>query len=173
MTSTELKELVKKHFSLVEAPTKFADENTPRTEAEEEGYKDGMEDMLEDVKEAIASVKEEMADLPVDDVDAVEEEAEEPKEVVEMEATEPGVTMEDVVKAIGDIVSTEMAKMEEKYNALAKRFEEVSMEPAAEKTILAPKDGTAKVETFKKFSVENAANAKQIQMALQSIKNKK
>jgi len=173
MTSTELKELVKKHFSLVEAPTKFADENTPRTEAEEEGYKDGMEVMLEDVKEAIASVKEEMAELPVEDVNAVEEEAEEPKEVVEMEAAEPGVTMEDVVKAIGDIVSTEMAKMEEKYTALAKRFEEVSMEPAAEKTILTPNDGNVKVETFKKFSVKNAANAKQIEMAFTLIKNKK
>ena len=170
MTTTELKDLVKRHFSLVEAPIEFADENTPRTEAEEEGYKDGEDDILEDIKEAVASVKEGMA---TEDVNAVEEEAEEPKEEVEMEAAEPGVTMEDVVKAIGDIVSTEMAKMDEKYNALAKRFEEVSMEPAAEKTILTPNDGTAKVETFKKFSVKNAANAKQIEMALSLIKNKK
>ena len=170
MTTTELKDLVKRHFSLVEAPIEFADENTPRTEAEEEGYKDGEDDILEDIKEAVASVKEGMA---TEDVNAVEEEAEEPKEEVEMEAAEPGVTMEDVVKAIGDIVSTEMAKMDEKYNALAKRFEEVSMEPAAEKTILTPNDGTAKVETFKKFSVKNAANAKQMEMALQLIKNKK
>ena len=170
MTTTELKDLVKRHFSLVEAPIEFADENTPRTEAEEEGYKDGEDDILEDIKEAVASVKEGMA---TEDVNAVEEEAEEPKEEVEMEAAEPGVTMEDVVKAIGDIVSTEMAKVNEKYDALAKRFEEVSMEPAAEKTILTPNDGTAKVETFKKFSVKNAANAKQMEMALQLIKNKK
>lgn len=170
MTHSELKELVKKHFSLVEAPSKFAEE-TPRTAAEEEGYKDGMLDAIEDVKEAIAEVeKQDMAEEVVDAVEKEAETAKEEMEEVEIEVgeEEPAVTMEDVVKAVAEIVGTEMAKMEEKYAALAKRFEEVAMEPAAEKTIPSPTD--SKVE---KFNVAKAANSKQIEMALNLIKNKK
>lgn len=171
MTHSELKELVKAHFSLVDAPSKFAEE-TPRTAAEEEGYKDGMEDAIEDIKEAISEVeKQDMAEeMPVEDVNAVEEEAEEAKEEMEEVEVElePAVSMEDVVKAISEIVGEEMKKMEEKYNALAAKFETVAMEPAAEKTI--PVQSDSKVE---KFNVATAANSKTMEMALKMIKNKK
>lgn len=168
MTHSELKELVKKHFALVEAPsTEEKFEETPRTAAEEEGYKDGMEDAIEDIKEAIAEVEKQ--DMAVEEeVDAVQEEAEEAKEEMEEVEVEPSVTMEDVVKAVGEIVSSEMAKMETKMAALEAKFETVAMEPAAEKTIPVPTD--SKVE---KFNVAKAANSKQIEFALNLIKNKK
>lgn len=172
MTHSELKELVKKHFSLVEAPSKEVFEETPRTAAEEEGYKDGMVDAIEDIKEAISEVeKQDMA--AEEEVDAIEKEAETAKEEmeeveIEVGEEEPAVTMEDVVKAISEIVSTEMKKMEEKMSALEARYAEVAMEPAAEKTI--PTTSESKVE---KFNVATAANAKQIEMALNLIKNKR
>ena len=171
MTHSELKELVKKHFSLVDAPSKEKFEETPRTAAEEEGYKDGMLDAIEDVKEAIAEV--EKTDMAVEEeVDAVQEEAETAKEEmeeVEIEVgEEPTVTMEDVVKAVSEIVSGEMKKMEEKMAALEAKFEEVSMEPAAEKTIPNPSE-----DKTEKFSVAKAANSKSIEMALSLIKNKR
>lgn len=171
MTHSELKELVKKHFSLVETPSKEMFEETPRTAAEEEGYKDGMEDAIEDIKEAIVEVEKQ--DMAVEEeVDAVQEEADKAKEEmeeVEIEVgEEPSVTMEDVVKAVSEIVTSEMKKMEEKMAALESRFAEVSMEPAAEKTIPTPSE--SKVE---KFNVAQAANSKQIEMALSLVKNKK
>lgn len=169
MTHSELKELVKAHFSLVDAPSNEVFEETPRTAAEEEGYKDGMEDAIEDIKEAIADVEKQ--DMAVEEeVDAVQEEAEEAKEEmeeVEVEV-EDSVTMEDVVKAVGEIVSAEMAKMEAKMSALEAKFETVAAEPAAEKTI--PVQSESKVE---KFNVAKAANSKQIEMALNLIKNKR
>ena len=96
MNHSELKELVKKHFSLVEAPSKENFEETPRTAAEEEGYKDGMVDAIEDIKEAIAEVeKTDMAEeMPKEEVDAVEKEAETAKEEMEVEVeVEPAVSM--------------------------------------------------------------------------------
>lgn len=167
MTSNELKELVKAHFSLVEAPVQEKFEETPRTAAEEEGYKDGMEDAIEDIKEAISDVeKTEMAEAE-EEVDAVEEEAEEAKEEM-MEEGEAAVDMEEVVKMIGEVVAEEMKKMSDKYEALAAKLDSMAMEPASEKTL--PKASDSKVE---KFNVATAKNADRMKLALNMIKNKK
>lgn len=199
MTSNELKELVKEHFSLIDAPAEVTetfgevrdindaftikfpgdtlevgDKVTVVTaEDQEMDAPDGFHELADGrkiktegsvVTEILA--KEDMAEEEEVKEEELEEEVKE-EEMLEVEV-EPGVSMEDVVKLIGEVVSEEMKKMQDQYKALAAKFEEAMKEPASEKTL--PKTNNSKVE---KFNVAKAKNSDRIQMAINSIKKKK
>lgn len=174
MTSSELKDLVKSHFNLVEAEvneelTNVTEEFDARTDAEEEGYKDGLEDAIEDVKEAIADVaKKDMAEE--DEVEMEETEKE------EMEEEEEQMKVEDIVEAIVKEVKDEMAKLEDKMAALEDKVEKMEEAPAAEPTITSTgkKMGAeATKRGFAAFDPSKAKNADRIKMAIEQLKNRK
>ena len=73
-----------------------------------------------------------------------------------------------MTKIISEVVAEEMKKVKDMYEALNAKVETMSAAPASEKTL--PKTSESKVE---KFSVENAANAERMKLALNLIKNKK
>jgi len=215
MTANELKELVKAHFSLVEAEItmenkvvektvnetfgELKDENgaftikfpgdslqigdkvtVVTTEGQEMDAPNG-EHRLEDgtrivtkdsVVEEIVSADDEK-EMAEEDVAGVTD-GEEIKEDGELEmleeepAAEVEVSIEDMTKIISEVVAEEMKKVKDMYEALNAKVETMSAAPASEKTL--PKTSESKVE---KFSVENAANAERMKLALNLIKNKK
>jgi len=121
-----------------------------RTDAEEEGYKDGMEDAIEDIKEAIAEVaKEDMAE-------------------------EPAVDAEAIVKEIVDAISEEMGKMKEKMAAMEAKVDALENAPAVESVaVKSEMSSYTPKNNIQSFSVESAANADRIKLAIQQLKNKK
>ena len=122
-----------------------------RTDAEEEGYKDGMEDAVEDIKEAIA-------------------------EVVEKDklAEEPEMGAEAIVKEIVEAISEEMGKMKDKMAALESKMAKFEEMPAAEPVKVQPEAAVKPGENrIQSFSVESAANADRIKLAIEQLKNRK
>ena len=129
-----------------------------RTDAEEEGYKDGMEDAVEDIKEAIAEVVEK---------DKLAEHDEEEKKEDMMDA-------EAVVKEIVEAISEEMGKMKEKMAYLEDKVAKFEEMPAAEPVKVQPEASVKPGENrIQSFSVESAANADRIKLAIQQFKNLK
>ena len=170
MTSSELRELVKSHFNLVEAEvtapdtveetfateevvaeeTKvemsaesaeevIAEEFNERTDAEEEGYLDGIADEKADVEKAVE--EEKMMDV------------------------------ESIVEAIVSEVKEEMGKMKEKMAELEEKVKVVIDAPAAEATMMSSKP--APKAKFSTFNVESARNADKIKAAMAQLKNRK
>tara|TARA_R110000772_G_scaffold263518_1_gene383307 strand:- start:42 stop:560 length:519 start_codon:yes stop_codon:yes gene_type:complete len=170
MTSNELRDLVKSHFSLVEAEvatpdvieetfsteevvkeeaTKvemsaksteeiIAEEFDARTDAEEEGYLDGIKDEKADIAE---EEKEKMMDV------------------------------ESIVEAIVAEVKDEMGKMKTKMAELEEKIVSVVDAPAAEATKMSSKP--APKAKFSTFNVESAKNADRIKAMTAQLKNNK
>jgi hypothetical protein len=174
MTSNELRDLVKSHFSLVEAEVienvvdeaviaesfstdevkealteeKMATESTEetfdaRTDAEEEGYLDGIKDEKADLKEGLA------------------EEEDEKEEMMDVES---------IVEAIVSEVKDEMGKLKEKMAELEEKVIKVIDAPAAEATMMSSKP--APKAKFSTFNIEQSANADRIKAAMAQLKNK-
>lgn len=169
MTSNELRDLVKSHFSLVEAEvatpdvieetfsteevvkeeeTKvemsaesteeiIAEEFDARTDAEEEGYLDGIKDEKEDLE----NKEEKLMDV------------------------------ESIVEAIVAEVKDEMGKMKTKMAELEEKIVSVVDAPAAEATKMSSKP--APKAKFSTFNVESAKNADRIKAMTAQLKNHK
>jgi len=105
-----------------------------RTDAEEEGYLDGLKDGKTDEKEAMMDVK-------------------------------------DIVEAIVSEVKDEMAKMKTKMAELETTVAKVMDVPAAEATQMSSKP--ASKAKFSSFNIETANNAARIKAVTAQIKNKK
>ena len=127
-----------------------AEDFDARTDAEEEGYKDGMEDAIEDIKEAIAEVaKEDMAE-------------------------EPAVDAEAIVKEIVDAISEEMGYLKDKMAAMESKVNALENAPAVESVaVKSEMSSYTPKNNIQSFSVESAANADRIKLAIQQLKNKK
>ena len=167
MTSLELRDLVKSHFSLVEAEVTapavieetfsteevvkeeltevemsaesteeiIAEEFDARTDAEEEGYLDGIKDEKEDLEE------ENLMDV------------------------------ESIVEAIVSEVKDEMAKLKTKMAELEEKIIKVVDAPAAEATMMT--STPAPKAKFSTFNVESAKNADRIKSMTAQLKNHK
>jgi len=122
----------------------IAEEFDARTDAEEEGYLDGIKDEKADIKEDLAEeevvVEEEMMDV------------------------------ESIVEAIVSEVKEEMGKMKEKMAELEEKVKVVIDAPAAEATMMSSKP--APKAKFSTFNVETAANADRIKAAMAQLKTK-
>lgn len=158
MTSIELRDLVKSHFSLVDAEKienvvdeavsveSFSTEEVKealvesteekfdaRTDAEEEGYLDGIKDEKEDEKEKLADIES--------IVEAVVLEVKEEMEAVKSKMAE----LESAVGKLQDVPASEPTKM--------------SSQPASK-------------AKFSSFNVETSANADRIKAVMAQLKNK-
>ena len=173
MTSSELRELVKSHFNLVEAEvtapdtveetfateevvaekTKvemsaesaeevIAEEFDARTDAEEEGYLDGIKDEKADIKADLAEHEEEEGKM---------------------------MDVESIVEAIVSEVKDEMGKMKTKMAELEEKVKVMVDAPAAEATMMSSKP--APKARFSTFNVESARNADRIKAAMAQLKN--
>jgi len=213
MTSSELKELVKRHFNLVEVSeekfgelkdingaftikfpgdslqvgdkvtvvtTEGQEMDAPNGEHElEDGTKIVTEDSV--VKEIMGAggekelAKEEMATEEEVVADVIEEVVSEVVESVVEESMEEeaAVDVEAIVKEIADALQTEMGKMKEKMEALEVKVAAIEALPAAEATIVGPKETGYGKAKFSTFDVSAAKNAERIQMEIAAIKSKK
>tara|TARA_R110002167_G_scaffold36759_1_gene116078 strand:- start:112 stop:759 length:648 start_codon:yes stop_codon:yes gene_type:complete len=102
--------------------------------------------------------------------------AEEVEEVeIEMEEiiveVEDETSLEDVVKAIADAVEEQMKSMEVKMAKMEEKMNSFMEAPAAEATVTST--GKDVKTGFSKFDVSSAANSKDMELALNLIKNKK
>jgi hypothetical protein len=119
-----------------------------RTDAEEEGYKDGEKDAIEDIKEAIAEVAKE---------DMMEE----------------APAVEDIVKEIVSAISEEMKGLKEEMKGLKEKMAAYENAPAVESVKIKSEMSSSPVKNnIQSFSIESAANADRIKLAIQQLKNK-
>lgn len=222
MTSSELKELVKAHFSLVEATPEVTTEEVVEEFAAAEGEAEVSEETFGSIKDingaftfefpgdspqvgdkvTVVTTEGEKMDAPdgthefedgtkivtegsmikeimgadgekalseeFADEEKVEEEMEE--EVIE-EEMEESVSIEDIVSEIASTLKEEMGKMKEKMEVMEAKMAEMGDAPAAEATIVTP--ATDIKPKFNQFSVESAANADKIKLAMELIKKNK
>jgi len=109
-----------------------------RTDAEEEGYLDGLKDAKEDMMEE-----------------------------------EPKVGAEAIVKEIVEAISEEMGKMKEKMAAMESKVNALENAPAVESVAVKSEMSSYRPKSnIQSFSVESAANADRIKLAIQQLKNK-
>ena len=203
MTSTELKDLVKAHFNLVEAEVKeettveeafgelkdingaftlrfpgdslqVGDKVTVVTAEGQEMDAPNGEHELED------GTKLRTEDSVVTEITSAdgekamaEHEEEEMEEEVKEEEMEEEAKIEDIVEAIVESVKEEMGKMKEKMAELEDEVSKMEEMPAAEPTLTSTGKKMEASSKFSKFNVDEARNADRIKMALDSIKNKK
>jgi len=110
-----------------------------RTDAEEEGYLDGIKDAKEDMMEE-----------------------------------EPKVAVEEIVKEIVEAISEEMGKMKEKMAAMEAKVGALENAPAVESVAVKSEMSSYKPKNnVHSFSVESAANADRIKLAINQLKNRK
>ena len=140
------KDSVVESISKVEASEEEKDVDTEmksedfdaRTDAEEEGYLDGLKDAKEDMMEE-----------------------------------EPKVGAEAIVKEIVEAISEEMGKMKEKMAAMESKVNALENAPAVESVAVKSEMSSYKPKSnIQSFSVESAANADRIKLAIQQLKNK-
>ena len=109
-----------------------------RTDAEEEGYLDGLKDAKEDMMEE-----------------------------------EPKVGAEAIVKEIVEAISEEMGKMKEKMAAMESKVNALENAPAVESVAVKSEMSSYRPKSnIQSFSVESAANADRIKLAIRQLKNK-
>lgn len=213
MTSTELRELVKRHFNLTEVsiePETFgeiADVNKAftikfpgdslqvgdkvtvvTTEGQEMDAPDGTHELEDGTKiRTVGSVVEEIygadgekelakTEMQAEDevVAVVEEVVEDVVEETIADAVEESVDVEAIVAEIADALQTEMGKLREKMAELEAKVREIEALPAAEATIVTPKEtGYSKTAKFSTFNVDSAKNADRIKMEIAAIKSKR
>ena len=110
-----------------------------RTDAEEEGYLDGLKDAKEDMMEE-----------------------------------EPKVGAEAIVKEIVEAISEEMGKMKDKMAKMEEKMAMLENAPAVESVSVKSEMSASPVKNnIQSFSVESAANADRIKLAIQQLKNRK
>ena len=127
-----------------------SEEFDARTDAEEEGYKDGMQDAVEDIKEAIA-------------------------EVVEKDklAEEPAIDAEAIIAEIAEAMKDEMSKMKEEMKSLKEKMASYENAPAMDSVKVKSEMSSYKPKSnVQTFSIESAANADRIKLAINQLKNK-
>ena len=218
MTSSELKELVKSHFSLVEKTEvttekfgRIADVNgafefvypgdsiqvgdkvsVETSEGQTLDAPDGTHEFVDGTKiRTVGSVVEEIYGADGEKELSAVEMAEESKTEsfdARTDAEEEGyldgikdekadeksemADIESIVEAIVESVKEEMASMKTKMESLEEKVASLLDGPAAEPTILTPNEMSSKSK-FSTFNVESAANAAQIKMVTNLLKNKK
>ena len=121
-----------------------------RTDAEEEGYKDGMEDAVEDIKDAIA-------------------------EVVEKDklAEEPAIDTESIIAEIAEAMKEEMGKIKDEMKSLKEKMASYENAPAMDSVkVKSEMSSYQPKNNIQSFSVESAANADRIKLAINQLKNK-
>ena len=169
MTSSELRDLVKSHFNLVEA--EVAPENTVEETFATEEVAAVEETKVEMSAESTEEVIAEEFDARTD----AEEEgyldgiADEKADIAE-DVKEEMMDVESIVEAIVSEVKEEMKKMKEKMAELEEKVTVVVDAPAAEATMMSSKP--APKAKFSTFNVETAANADRIKAAMAQLKNK-
>lgn len=195
MNSQELKELVKSHFSLVEAST----ESTPETFGEvmdvnkaftfifpnerlEVGDKvmvrttEGQElvapDGTHELENGLKIVVEGGVVREIMDATSTEETMEEV--VVEVEPTEEAPAMEEpsveeIVSAIVDVVKQEVDAMKTELAKMKEKMDAFMNEPATEKSMPTAFSKTAKLTD----KPQNMLNEKRFNMAVEALKSKK
>ena len=127
-----------------------SEEFDARTDAEEEGYKDGMKDAIEDIKEAVAEVVKE-----------------------DMEVEMPVVDTEAIIAEIAEAMKEEMGKMKEKMAAMESKMEALENAPAVDSVAVKSEMSSYQPKNnIQSFSIESAANADRIKLAIQQLKNK-
>ncbi len=121
-----------------------------RTDAEEEGYKDGMEDAVEDIKDAIAEVVEK---------DKLSE--------------EPAIDTESIIAEIAEAMKEEMGKIKDEMKSLKEKMASFENEPAVDSVkVKTEMSSNPTKHNIQSFSVESAANADRIKLAINQLKNK-
>ena len=214
MTSTELRELVKRHFNLTEAISnesfgelkdingaftiKFPGDSLQvgdkvtvvTTEGQEMDAPDGTHELEDGTKiRTVGSVVEEIygadgekelakTEMQAEDevVAVIEEVVSEVVESVVEESMEEetAIDVEAIVSEIADALQTEMGKIREKMAELEAKVRDIEALPAAEATIVTPKEtGYNKTQKFSKFDVSTAKNADRIAMEIAAIKSKR
>jgi len=127
-----------------------AEDFDARTDAEEEGYKDGMEDAVEDIKEAIA-------------------------EVVEKDklAEEPAIDAESIIAEIAEAMKEEIVAIKEEMKSLKEKMASYENAPAVDSVkVKTEMSSNPTKHNIQSFSVESAANADRIKLAINQLKNK-
>lgn len=171
MTSSELRDLVKSHFNLVEA--EVAPENTvEETFATEEVVakeETKVEMSAESTEEVIAEEFDARTDAEEEGyLDGIADEKADVEKAVEEEKM---MDVESIVEAIVSEVKDEMGKMKEKMAELEEKVKVVIDAPAAEATMMSSKP--APKAKFSTFNVESAKNADKIKAAMAQLKNRK
>tara|TARA_R110002167_G_scaffold302634_3_gene506923 strand:+ start:308 stop:1006 length:699 start_codon:yes stop_codon:yes gene_type:complete len=135
------KDSVVESISKVEAGEKEelkSEDFDARTDAEEEGYLDGLKDAKEDMME-----------------------------------DEPKVGAEDIVKEIVEAISEEMGKMKDKMAKMEEKMAAYENAPAVESVAVKSEMSSHQPKSnVQSFSIESAANADRIKLAIQQLKNK-
>ena len=127
-----------------------SEEFDARTDAEEEGYKDGMKDAIEDIKEAVADVVKE-----------------------DMEVAMPVVDTETIVAEIAEALKEEMGKMKDEMKSLKEKMASYESAPAMDSVkVKSEMSSYQPKNNIQSFSIESAANADRIKLAIQQLKNK-
>ena len=174
MTSSELRDLVKSHFNLVEA--EVAPENTvEETFATEEVVakeETKVEMSAESTEEVIAEEFDARTDAEEEGyLDGIKDEKADIKADLAEHEEEKMIDVESIVEAIVSEVKEEMGKMKEKMAELEEKVKVVIDAPAAEATMMSSKP--ASKAKFSTFNVESARNADRIKAAMAQLKNKK
>jgi len=121
-----------------------------RTDAEEEGYKDGVKDAVEDIKDAIA-------------------------EVVEKDklAEEPAIDAESIIAEIAEAMKEEIVEIKEEMKSLKEKMAAYENAPAMDSVkVKTEMSSNPTKHNIQSFSVESAANADRIKLAINQLKNK-
>ena len=206
MTPSELKELVKSHFSLVEKAEVTIEEKfgeakdvngaftfkfpgdsiqvgdkvtVVTVEGEEMDAPDGTHEFSDGTKiRTVGSVVEEIysadgeKELSAVEMADVEDVIEEVVSAIEEAAPVAELSVEEIISEIADALKEEMKSMKTKMESLEEKVASLLDGPAAEPTILTPNEMSSKSK-FSTFNVESAANAAQIKMVTNLLKNKK
>ena len=170
MTSSELRDLVKSHFNLVEA--EVAPENTvEETFATEEVVakeETKVEMSAESTEEVIAEEFDARTDAEEEGyLDGI---ADEKADIAE-DVKEEMMDVESIVEAIVSEVKEEMGKMKTKMAELEEKVKVMVDAPAAEATMMSSKP--APKARFSTFNVESARNADKIKAAMAQLKTRK
>lgn len=174
MTSNELRDLVKSHFSLVEAevtaPTVI--EETFSTEEVVKEELTEVEMSAESTEEVIAQEFDARTDAEEEGyLDGIKDEKADIKEDLAEEEKEEMMDVESIVEAIISEVKDEMGKMKTKMAELEEKIVSVIDAPAAEATMMSSKP--APKAKFSTFNVESAKNADKIKAMTAQLKNHK
>jgi hypothetical protein len=115
-----------------------AEDFDARTDAEEEGYLDGLKDAKEDMME-----------------------------------DEPKVGAKDIIKEIVEAISEEMGKMKDKMAKMEEKMAAYENAPAIDSVKIKSEMSSHKPKSnVQSFSIESAANADRIKLAINQLKNK-
>ena len=174
MTSLELRDLVKSHFSLVEATVTAPDVIEEKFNAEEvvKEEETKVEMSAESTEEIIAQEFDARTDSEEEGyLDGIADEKADIKADLKEEEKEEMMDVESIVEAIISEVKDEMGKMKTKMAELEEKIVSVIDAPAAEATKMT--STPAPKAKFSTFNVESAKNADRIKAMTAQIRNHK